>query len=446
MLGRSVAHQYGARRCVVGTLLLALGFTPAQAFAQELGVFLEAAKKANFDAREASAISRQRDAEASQTTAGLFPTLTARGTYTRNQFAAEAIIPTTPGAPPEKLTIFPRNQLDGYLELDVPVVDLTRWAQIRENNAHADAARHQRDATNINVEGQVVQAYYNLLGAQALVRASQKSIDATEVIVARTHERVAAGVASPVDEARAVSELSLKRRTLADAVKAAADGARLLRTLTSMEPGELVIPPRDDLHPEPPPEAWIGKFEGIPAVQAAKTDAKAAKIRSDSAWTVFVPTVSIQLQEHFTNATGFQNASSIFTGVLALTERLDWSAVDAARAARAASDASQARAEKATQNVRDTIYSNWQQVNALIARAASARAAKEANEVALRILRDRYDVGTATSLELSQADRDLFSATASAIQAEADLATARAFLRLSAGYAHDAPAPAVVRK
>jgi outer membrane protein TolC len=443
MYGPNSGDSYGTGRVVVLGLCVAVICWTMPARAQELRVFLEAAKKHNYDARESAALAEQRAAEARQTAAGLLPTFTAQGNYIRNQYAAEAIAPTTPGGRPERVTIFPRNQLQGLLQVDMPLVDVTRWAQVRVDNTVATAARQRARATDVNVEGSVIQAYYNLLGAQALVKAATQSISATEVIVARTKERVAAGVASPVDEARAVSELSLKRQTLADAEQGAAVAARTLETLTGVMPKELVKPPLDDLHAEPPAENWYGEFDQIPAVLATQSDARAARQRSDAAWTVFVPTLSFRFTEQFTNATGFANRPIFYTGFLTLTEKFDWSAVQAMRAQRAAADAAEARRDKATQDVHDTIFSNWQRVHALIARAAAARAAVEANEVAVRILADRYEVGTATSLELSQADRDHFNALAAAIQAEADLATARAWLRLSAGLAHDAPAPMI---
>ncbi len=46
---------------------------------------------------------------------------------------------------------------------------------------------------------------------------------------------------------------------------------------------------------------------------------------------------------------------------------------------------------------------------------------------------ERYQAGTGTQLEVVQAERDLLSAEAARIQAEADLAGARAALRLAAG-------------
>ena len=68
------------------------------------------------------------------------------------------------------------------------------------------------------------------------------------------------------------------------------------------------------------------------------------------------------------------------------------------------------------------------------AAAVSARAEQEASEHAAEVARARYDAGTATHLELLEAERDAFAAEVSRVQAEADLAYARFALHLAAGH------------
>jgi outer membrane protein TolC len=56
-----------------------------------------------------------------------------------------------------------------------------------------------------------------------------------------------------------------------------------------------------------------------------------------------------------------------------------------------------------------------------------------ASRLASELARDRYTVGAATQLEVVQAQQDAFSADVARIQADAELAYARAALRVSAG-------------
>lgn len=68
-----------------------------------------------------------------------------------------------------------------------------------------------------------------------------------------------------------------------------------------------------------------------------------------------------------------------------------------------------------------------------IARSRSARAQAEVSAHASQLARERYEAGTATQLDLLQAQRDAFAADAARIQADADLVNSRAQLRLAAG-------------
>ncbi len=72
-------------------------------------------------------------------------------------------------------------------------------------------------------------------------------------------------------------------------------------------------------------------------------------------------------------------------------------------------------------------------MHADIANSRSARAQAKASDHASRLAQDRYEVGVATQLDLLQAQRDAYSADVARIQSDADLANARAQLRLAAG-------------
>jgi outer membrane protein TolC len=72
-------------------------------------------------------------------------------------------------------------------------------------------------------------------------------------------------------------------------------------------------------------------------------------------------------------------------------------------------------------------------VRAGIAKSRAARAESQAAARAATLSVDRYSAGATTQLDVTQAQRDAFLASASQIQADSDLAYARAALRLAAG-------------
>jgi outer membrane protein TolC len=105
----------------------------------------------------------------------------------------------------------------------------------------------------------------------------------------------------------------------------------------------------------------------------------------------------------------------------------------AVRAQNAAATASLVRAEYAERAAQDAIFQAWHQVHAAIEKSRAARVQIEANKLAAELARDRYTLGAATQLEVVQAQQEAFRAEVARIQADTDLAYARAALRASSG-------------
>jgi outer membrane protein TolC len=93
----------------------------------------------------------------------------------------------------------------------------------------------------------------------------------------------------------------------------------------------------------------------------------------------------------------------------------------------------QVREARSRRAVSDLIYEAYRRVENGIVKSRSARAQVEAANKAADLAVERYQAGVSTQLDVTQAQRDAFLAEASRIQADADLAFARASLRLAAG-------------
>jgi outer membrane protein TolC len=158
----------------------------------------------------------------------------------------------------------------------------------------------------------------------------------------------------------------------------------------------------------------------------------AAQVKArDAAVSAWFPTVSGQFQERFTNAGGFTGRNAYFTLTAVLAWRFDFTLAPTVRAQSAALDAAAAREAKTRRAADDQIHQAYNQVTAGIEKARAARAQVEATALAIELSRDRYTNGTATQLDVTQAQRDAFSAEVARISADADLAYARVLLRLS---------------
>jgi outer membrane protein TolC len=146
-----------------------------------------------------------------------------------------------------------------------------------------------------------------------------------------------------------------------------------------------------------------------------------------------LPTLSGNAQERISNATGFAGQASTYAMQLVLAWRLDYGMIGADRAQQASIEAQQVRLERTERALADATFEAYQRVEAGIAKSVAARAQASSAKRAAELAQDRYGIGAATQLDVTQAQRDAFLASAAQIQADSELAYARAALRLAAG-------------
>ncbi len=411
-------------------LLLAAALAPGVAHAtQPLETFLERSKTQSFDAREASATERQRSAEAGAALGRLTPAFSARGVYTRNQYEAAVQLPGSPN----RIVITPYNQLDAFLQLDVPIIDLASYHRYKAATALAESSSQQKEATTIDVSRSVARAYYNFVGAGSLVASARESIKAAEANLKNVDDRRAAGAATDLDHERAAASLARAEQDLADAELSVALAGRSLETLSGLSPDAGNGFPEDDLHEEGSLNAWLSLAGNTPSQRAAQKLGEAAEQNRKAASRALLPTLAGSAQERLTNATGFNGRNSAYTLQLVLSWRLDYATVSNSDAQSAALEVQRIRVERTKRGAEDAAFEAYRRVQASVAKSRSARAQATAATRAAALSQDRYLAGVATQLDVTQAQRDAFLASAAKIQADADLAFARASLRLAAG-------------
>lgn len=412
---------------IVGALT---AFSSLASATQPLDVFLDKANTQAFDAREAAATERQRSAEADAALGRLIPSFSARGTYTRNQVEAAA---TLPGVA-ERLVITPLDQLDAVFQLDVPILDLANYYRYGAARAVERGAEAQRDATSIDVSRSVVRAYYQYLGAAALVRSAGESVSAANANHENVGARRGAGAATELDVERAFANVARAQQDLADAELGVALAGRSLETLSGLTPepadGNMQ---EDDLHPEGPLQGWLDLAAQSPVTRVAAQQQEAADKNLKAARAALLPTLGASAQERLSNATGFAGRTNNYTLQLVLSWRLDYGVLATQQAQGAALEAQHVRLQRTQRAVSDAAFEAYQRVQAGIVKSRAARAQAHAAGRAASLAQDRYSVGAATQLDVTQAQRDAFLASASQIQADSDLAYARAALRLAAG-------------
>lgn len=413
-------------------LATALLFGSSTALATEpLEVFLEHAKTQSFDAREAQITARQRDAEADASLGRLLPSFTARGTYTRNQDEVSIQNPAAPDSDP--IVITPLNQLDASFLLEVPILDLASYHRYKAAKLLTKSAETQTQATSLDVSRSVARAYYQFLGASSTVGSALESIKAAEANLQQVEDRHAAGAATDLDRERARAAVSRARQDLADQELGVALAARTLETFSGMLPASSGALPEDDLHAEGTLERWLRLSSETPSQKAARQIEEATAENRKAAKRAYLPTLNGSAEERVSNATGFGGRNANYTLRLNLVWRLDYGLVGNDHAQDAALELQKVRVERTRRAGEDAVFEAFKRVEASIAKSRAARDQERSAKRAAELASDRYGAGVATQLDVTEAQRDAFSASAARIQADSDLAYYRAALRIAAG-------------
>jgi outer membrane protein TolC len=402
---------------------------------QPLADFIASAKAFNHELKQAQALHGQRHAEAQAARGKLLPSLDLSATYTRNAYKAE--LPAGPGG--RLLTLIPYNQLEGSAAVTVPLIDIVSWARLRALTAQADAAHASAEQAELTLASQVVMRYFSLLGQEGLLQAALKRERVAQDNVNWVRTRLEAGTQSALDLARAQSDLAQAQQDVAAAHGQVQVSARALTTLTGMAPEPGATLEDTSLEPEATLDTWLARVGAtLPPVRQAAAQERAAKAANRAAKWGYLPMLSAKASERGTNASALNGGHPTIWNVQAnLTWHFDASLPASERAQRHAQVVAHEAALAATQNAADRIVQDHVQIEANRAKSAAARSQVEATRLGARWAQEKFHAGVITQLEVSQAQRDAFSAEASRIQADTDLLYYRALLRLDAGLAPD---------
>lgn len=395
-----------------------------------LDELLRAARASAPEVHRARLVREQESSTSSAEFARLLPSLSATAGYTRNQYEIVAAFPGQAGGAP--VTFSPLDQWDATFRLDVPLIDFGLWRQIAAARRISTASEIDVAVRIAEVDEKVTRAYYGYVAGRALERSTKRALEVAEENLRYVTSRLESGLASEVDAARARSEIEQRRQDVAGAELSTKQASRSLERLT----GITVRGDADLLSVAPPPEAplaeWVERANRAPTVQAALARVDAARARSDAEVGAYLPKIAGFASERFTNAAGFSIFPAWAVGLTA-TLRLDFSAPAALSASRTRVDVATAEVESARRSVREQIANAWDQIESYRVRLGAAEAQLTAAEAAAAVAKARYTAGTGSQLELVQANRDALTADVNLVRARADLALARAVLRILAG-------------
>ena len=426
-----VLSKFGALLALAAATLL-----PSRAAAlQPLRDFVDAARETNNENRRAAAQKAQSDADASAALGQALPSVDVRGIYAYSQF--EPTIPQQAGQANTSTAatsdLIPRHIYVFQAGLTVPI-NVGAWEKTRAANAGSRAADAGERAARLDVERLVTRAYYDLLGSEAVLRAAKHRLELGVANQAIVKAMEGEGEASLLDSERTRADVAHAQGDVADAENNVLRARRTLYSQTGIVPGNVAEGdfPQDDLHDDGSVEAWTGRAnDARPQIDQAVQSRDASEKSLTAARARWIPTLSAQLSENYTNATENLGRKDFYSFFGIASWHLDLSIAPQVRAAHAAVDAAKAAESQARIDANDAVYFAWLQVDNDVkkSRAAITEADAAARTAVLAV--ERFKAGAATQIDVLQAEQSYIEAEVAKIRVLADLAYARQALRLS---------------
>ena len=458
-----------ARQGAAALLSLALLSAPARADRTlALDEALALAKQNNRDLRAAHEAIAQIGTLVEQTRAQLLPTVAVQGKYTFNYpdaqlnpatftAATDALAATllqTSTSPVQTqaltafreglasasgrpITIIKKNQLDFAATAIVPLLVPGAYAAYQGALAQRRATEASYAVTQSNLLLAAAVGFYGCAGADELVQARKHAIDVAEKTVKNAQARLDAGTVNRVEVTRAELAYVQTLQRLSEAQDTQAQTYRALATLLQLREAFVVKPIERNDAEHALAELQKQALELRPEFRAYETNIEAQKKSVLSGWLRWAPSLSGFGRFAAGNYSGFSGKR--FSTALGL--EADWALYDGGLrdATRHQAESLQRQYALQLEQLHDTINDDIAQADrALRTKRESLQTAQKSVSLStetLALIRAQHDAGTATQLDLLQAQDALVTAEVGLAQARFDLATSQIQLdRLSGSF------------
>lgn len=309
------------------------------------------------------------------------------------------------------------------------LLDMSQYPLVSAARKRIEAAETIGEWTRKQLFFEVEATFYELAAAQRDIAISEQTIELRRAYVDQATALEGAGIALPLDVARATAQLLEAEQLLLEAQARTGNQADVLAVLLGMEPdGTLRVKLEDD-PPVPPPEADAGDVESREDLEAQRWEIEALDSVETSRWWLLAPTLGVQGDVRAGPPT-FTTPDGV---TWSITLSLGWVLYDGG-ARYALIDLAQADLEEAQLQLSFAERQARAELRAALRMWRSAFQAVDVAEQQVTVARQAYDMtrarfesGLATSIEVVEASDVLFRAEASLSDARlaADVAAAR---------------------
>lgn len=369
----------------------------------------------------------------------LFPTLTAQGKYTRNNVGVRFPItdPMT-GQTTASINLQPENQLDGTVAFQTLLFAPAVYPGLKAVKSGVETAEQNMKASEEGILFSVAQAFYASATADEVMAARDSNIAVAKATLDTARTRFAAGTVTKLDVDRAEIAVLRTEQARREAELARSQSYRALATLIEVEPPFRVVPPPQTFNPVEVDA--VGKDLGNvlqlrPEFRALEAGARQVDLQRKADEWRWSPSISA-----FGNARWFNYDNFIREHhAWAVGATLDWviydgGSRDSDRHLQIAKlQEAVARQEVLRENIRDDIENGRLQVSTKHQAQLTAERSVGLAQESVELTRTQYEAGSATQIDVLQAQDALVEAQDALARAHFDVALADLTLRRAAG-------------
>lgn len=394
--------------------------------------------------RSPSVLSAEQDVKVStgvltQAWSGVLPNLSMSHSYDHSNSRGTRVFEGVPFASTSDI-----GNYSGRLSLSQTIVSFPAWAGIRSASAAREATRGNTQATRAAIALQASQQFYTLLRAIKLATVARQTLDLTQSQLKRTQALFELGSVAKGDVLKQqvqVSQAQLDEINSRSAIEV--ERARLVGVL-GLDPGsrlEIDTTLTETTLPVDSAAVWRDAFANRPELASARASLSSARASLGGAQGRRYPSLSgglgysYGITDHFPKSFREIDDNSSRTVSLGLSVP-----IFDGRNARGAIQQARARKLQAEYEVRSQELAVGVDVQAALQAASQARERiqvtrdeQAAAEEDLKLSQEKYNVGSATVLELIDAQVALTRARSDYISALADAQVAQMQLRRARG-------------